>query len=80
MIADFYTTCYKCPKPAVWEYAPTTDRLDVFFCDDCVPRGCSCNVIDFEDPDSPEQTDEQGRLLPCCEYWYNSLGYPLNES
>jgi hypothetical protein len=29
----------KCGKPAVWFYMPGSS----LYCDDCVPRGCSCN-------------------------------------
>lgn len=51
----------KCGKPAVWLYMPGDGQ----YCDDCVSRGCSCN-IDYET--GLEDTDELGRLLPCCEY------------
>jgi len=44
-------------------------------CDDCVPRGCSCNMEpkdgDWESADDSnwEYTlDENGRHLPCCEW------------
>ena len=36
--------CMKCPKPAQWEHAPAGSKGE--YCEDCVPRGCSCNVID----------------------------------
>jgi hypothetical protein len=32
----------KCGKIATWLYMPAEE--DWFCCDDCVPRGCSCNV------------------------------------
>lgn len=35
--------CSCCNKPAVWMYAPASTGR-VFYCNDCVPRGCSCNV------------------------------------
>ena len=64
--------CYKCnEKLAVWHYMPMTTRKDIYFCDDCVPRGCSCNIPINS---SEEERDEQGRLLPCCEYWYDDRG------
>jgi hypothetical protein len=44
-----------------------------FFCEGCVSRGCSCNIIDQETGD--EERDELGRLLPCCEYDYNEEGW-----
>ena len=62
-----------CGQPAVWWYAP--GGANPFYCDGCVPRGCSCNAepidgdMDNEDPGNWRQaTDEQGRELPCCEY------------
>ncbi|AGS80990.1 hypothetical protein [Caulobacter phage Cr30] len=59
-------------------YAPASEHIqekDRYFCEDHIERGCSCNVIDLDDPDpnTPQYTDEQGRLLPCCEYaqWFD---------
>lgn len=46
-----------------------------FYCDDCVPRGCSCNI----DPDTGlEDKDNDGRYYPCCEYLYNDNGFDLD--
>lgn len=56
-------TC-RCGAPAVWHYMPMTTRSDVDFCEEHVPRGCSCNI----NVDGVEDTDELGRLLPCVEY------------
>ena len=39
-----------------------------YACDDCVPRGCSCNRIQFSGDDTTEYTDALGRPLPCCEW------------
>ena len=50
-------------------------------CDQCVPRGCSCNDelkdgIDLHSPEAQDpksyyqELDEQGRKYPCCE-WSN---------
>lgn len=68
-------TCQNCDKLAVWHYAPSGGTGN--YCDLCVPRGCSCNVIDFDDPspDAEQHTDDQHRLLPCCEYDYNEDGW-----
>lgn len=71
---------------AVWNYAPSDGRGDVMFCDDHVPRGCSCNSSGYAGreelppfhPEAEEKTDEQGRLLPCCEYWFDEDGFPLH--
>lgn len=63
------TFCHK--AEAVWSYMPGSDDA----CDDCVPRGCSCNADpkpgkeDSADPaDYVEQLDEKGRRFPCCEW------------
>ena len=79
MIADFYEMCFDCPALAVWMYAPTTTRKDIYFCDEPVPRGCTCNPVDFTNPNSPQETDEQGREIPCVEYWYDEGGYVKEE-
>lgn len=34
----------ECGKLATWSYMPsTTSPIYGYYCDDCVPRGCSCN-------------------------------------
>jgi hypothetical protein len=65
--------CLKCGALATWIYMPIYH--DYSYCDDCVPRGCSCNftltddcsflIIDGE---FIEDLDDKGRKLPCCEY------------
>jgi len=64
----------KCPcgKPAIWMYMPG----DEVACNDCVPRGCSCNAEpvdgDHENSDPAnwvETVDDRGRKYPCCEWW-----------
>lgn len=44
--------CSHCAKIATWLYMPVSHGV-YFFCDDCVPRGCTCNVmdLDMEKPD-----------------------------
>lgn len=68
--------CSKCGKKATWWYGPGDGNA----CDDCVPRGCSCNLelkpgvkeIDFGAgntmDDYYQPTDELGREWPCCEW------------
>lgn len=57
-----YALCIKCGCRAVWFYVPIGGRE---YCDNCVPRGCSCNT----DPDTgEEELDEKGRRYPCCEF------------
>ena len=76
--------CVKCGKhpSGGWLYMPEDgDNVDYFYCDDCVPRGCSCNSElkegiewDSEEAKNPdnyyEPVDEKGRKYPCCEYWW----------
>lgn len=41
-----YELC-KCGQIAKWVYMPSHENEeDDYFCDNCVPRGCSCNEID----------------------------------
>ena len=44
--------CSRCGKTATWLYMPSSHGMH-FYCDDCVPRGCTCNVMDInmEEPD-----------------------------
>lgn len=60
--------CDKCDSIAVWDYAPgSSDRC---YCENHVPRGCSCN----EDADGNQPVDEKGREFPCVEYNYYEKG------
>lgn len=56
----------KCNNIATWDYLPGSDN-DVF-CDECVPRGCSCNhkYVDInthepplEKPDLPDGLEDK---------------------
>lgn len=68
--------CMECGEKAVWELAPSDSYGE--YCDVHVPRGCSCNAMinpitgQF---DGPEETDDSGRLLPCCEYDFHPEGF-----
>ena len=63
---------------AVW-FAMSFDGA---WCDDCVPRGCSCNKFppDYATEETMDKVewvevlDEQGRKLPCCEIWFDKDG------
>jgi len=68
-----------CGKRAVWLYMPDTDEKggNDYYCDDCVPRGCSCNLepkdnnYENQSPDNWYQPlDDKGREFPCCEFFY----------
>jgi len=66
--------CRRCAKLAIWMYLPSSscEREDKFYCDECVPRGCSCNI----DPVTLiEDTDDLGRFYPCCEYLWDDRGF-----
>lgn len=39
--------CSHCGKMATWLYMPSSHGMK-FFCDDCVSRGCTCNVMDLD--------------------------------
>ena len=70
-----FIPCVCCGKKAEWSYMPGANN----YCDNCVPRGCSCNLelkegidIESEEAEDPknyyEPTDDKGRKFPCCEY------------
>ena len=68
-----------CGNIAKWLYMPSYDgpQRNDFYCDICVPRGCSCNTepidgnYDNLDPTNWEEPlDDLGRKWPCCEYSY----------
>ena len=73
--------CESVPEKG-WYYMPEVgDGIDYFYCDDCVPRGCSCGSelkegidIDSEEAKDPKNyfqlKDEKGREYPCCEYFW----------
>lgn len=61
---------------AVWYYVPSEiDRDERHFCDNCVQRGCSCNIDPYTGED---MLDELGRLQPCCEYDFSEEGFDYN--
>jgi hypothetical protein len=55
-----FIPCIICGKRATWSYMPGDEN----FCNNHVPRGCSCN----RNEDGSEDLDELGRKQPCCEY------------
>jgi hypothetical protein len=71
-----FIPCIECGKKAVWSYVPGFEN----YCDDCVPRGRSCNSelkddVDYDSPEASdpksyvERLDDRGRRYPCCEYF-----------
>lgn len=74
----------KCGKLATWYYMP--DEHEWACCDNCVPRGCTCNDYpvdgNYENSDPKnwkQELDEEGREFPCCEWWYNKEGWDEDE-
>ena len=64
----------KCGKLATWVYMPKSEDYP-FYCDKCVPRGCSCNLEpkdgnwdNSEDDNWYQPLDELGRKYPCVEF------------
>lgn len=62
-----------------------SDDFEDMLCDDCVPRGCSCNEEPLDgnyestDPNNwVEVLDKDGRKFPCCEWFYDESGYEDN--
>ena len=65
--------CDKCNSLAVWNYAP--GKGDIYYCEACVPRGCSCMTEEDDDGNVKDVLDDQGRQQPCVEYNYNEKGF-----
>ena len=69
--------CCKCNNMAVWFYMPSdTSRTEAecYYCNEHILRGCSCN---YNYQTEQEDTDEEGRLYPCCEYCFNDEGFEI---
>lgn len=67
-----------CGNKATWLYMPSYSGVqhNDYYCDECVPRGCSCTYepldgdTDNTNPDNwAPALDEQGRERPCCEFF-----------
>ena len=86
--------CIKCAKTAQWYYVPYKigkKEVDKYWCDECISRGCSCNIIkydhskQFDEQDGEQYKDDQGRLFPCIEYEFlgkkgRSVGISLDQA
>jgi len=83
-ISRLITPCSYCGiRESVWTYMPGSSNA----CDECVPRGCSCNAEplpgkeESNDPaDFVEPRDEKGRLYPCCEWMPIDVPDPANNA
>ena len=94
MSAEINAILVKCECGAVATsvYAPSSDNPHPYYCDDCVPRGCSCRIESTEFPPPPhclnikwhgrdryELLDEMGRSCPCVEYDHYPDGFDEHE-
>lgn len=61
-----YHRCSCCDNKAVWEYMPSHIGK-IFYCDNCVPRGCTCNLFHIEEIPDTEYHDEGDNI----KYWDN---------
>ena len=66
--------CCQCSHRATWYYVPWSkvdDEKSHYYCDDCVSRGCSCQI----DSDTGlARLDKKNRELPCVEFTNYSDG------
>ena len=60
--------CDHCTRLATWQYEPGDGES--YYCDNCVPRGCSCMV----DENDEYLLDDKGRESPCCEFSFHEFG------
>lgn len=63
--------CCRCNQIAVWVYVPATRNEYPYYCEEHVSRGCSCV--------EPEDVDDFGRPLPCCEFQYSKEGWEASD-
>lgn len=59
-----YHRCSCCNNKAVWVYVPYHVGK-IYYCDNCVPRGCSCNLFNKEEIPEMEYIDEKDNI----KYW-----------
>lgn len=55
MVKKRYRRCCNCNNKAVWCYMPSGDGKH-HYCDNCVPRGCSCNLNNIEFDGLPDES------------------------
>lgn len=51
--------CCYCDNTAKWLLMSGNDPEKDFYCDKCVPKGCSCNNYDFDRDEDPVPREEQ---------------------
>jgi len=56
MMKKRYRKCCKCGKLATWTYMPSGNGQR-WYCDDCVNRGCTCNLRDLSFDGEPKTTN-----------------------
>lgn len=86
--------CSMCDNDAKWYYMPHTNGRR-YYCDNHVPRGCSCNkysIHEFGEPETSqkfywcnkeetiyEYLDDNNLPYPCCEFDYEENGQEFIE-
>ncbi len=60
--------CRYCDKIATWLYMPSSTS-DGFYCDEHVPRGCTCNVQNLKEDGEPQNEDNNEIL------WWDKRTY-----
>ena len=51
-----------CGNIATWLYMPSSSsKENPFYCDDCVPRGCSCNNTSLEEDYAQQVMEENDK-------------------
>jgi len=67
-----------CGDNATWCYLPSTDlKLNPYYCDNCVPRGCSCEWNSIKDGFFPEGIENiDWKWLPA----RKAEGYEIEEN
>ena len=81
-LVDGKIGCLVCGvEKAVWSIA--SGKTEKFYCNDHVPRGyCNCNAyrgdLNPRHPLAERQLDDDGRELPCVDFWYDPDGYEVS--
>lgn len=77
--------CSDCGNLATWLYMPeSTLKHDPFYCDNCVPRGCDCQIVhvyedELEGADLPTAEDLPFKWIKFGKIWkhIDTLGRDL---
>lgn len=64
----------KCGKIATWVYMPSSSHEIPCYCDECVPRGCSCNInstplLDKDIGENPPESNLNWKWIEFGKQW-----------